>query len=136
MIFISSSNDKEGKMLLNALSQYNRPLEIKFDEMLKLMDQCEQVDKLSYLARHKYRSSQNEGSERSSSGSSSSGGNGSDFDNNDGAGNGESSLSTSTDNQDGVSLKLAANIFPRSPFSLFSGIIPGKAIAERGRGLN
>ncbi|ALC49101.1 CG42237 [Drosophila busckii] len=33
-------NEKEGKMLLNALAQYNRPLEINFDEMLKLMDQC------------------------------------------------------------------------------------------------
>lgn len=111
-------------MLLNALSQYNRPLEIKFDEMLKLMNQCEQVDKLSYAAKHKFRHSKEEGSERSSSGG---GGNGSEPDNYEGAGNGDSSSSSSA-NQDGVSLKLAANIFPRSPFSLLSGIIPGKSM--------
>lgn len=116
-------------MLLNALSQYNRPLEIKFDEMLKLMNQCEQVDKLSYAAKIKFRHSKEESSERSSSGG---GGNGSEFYNNEGAGNGQSSSSSSSssssDNQDGVSLKLAANIFPRSPFSLLSGIIPGKSM--------
>lgn len=122
-------------MLLNALSQYNRPMEIKFDEMLKLMDQCEQVDKLSYAARHKYRFSQREGSQRSSS-SSGSGSDSDDFDSNEGAGNGESLSSSSSANQDGVSLKLAANIFPRSPFSLLSGIIPGKASVERGARLD
>lgn len=115
-------------MLLNALSQYNRPLEIKFDEMLKLMNQCEQVDKLSYAAKYKFRHSKEEGYERSSS--SRGAGNGSELDNNEGAGDGQSSSSSSSSsssaNQDGVSLKLAANIFPRSPFSLLSGIIPGK----------
>lgn len=114
-------------MLLKALSQYNRPLEIKFDEMLKLMNQCEQVDKLSYAAKYKFRHSKEEGYERSSS--SRGAGNGSELDNNEGAGDGQSSLSSSSSssaNQDGVSLKLAANIFPRSPFSLLSGIIPGK----------
>ncbi|KAH8306868.1 hypothetical protein KR018_009933, partial [Drosophila ironensis] len=93
-------NDKEGKMLLEGLSQYNRPLEIKFNEMLKLMDQCEHVDKLSYASRHKAKS---EGGERSS---------------------GDDASSTGAVN-DGVALKLATNIFPRSPFSLLSGIIPG-----------
>ncbi|XP_034102819.1 uncharacterized protein LOC132795358 [Drosophila nasuta] len=107
-------NDKEGKILLNGLAQYNRPLEIKFEEMLKLMDQCEHVDKLSYAAKHRsrYSSSNNEGSERSSSGGS----------NSESTANGNGSDAA---NQDGVSLKLAANIFPRSPFSLLSGIIPG-----------
>lgn len=55
-------------MLLEGLSHYNRPLEIKFDEMLKLMDQCEHVDKLSYASRHK---SKLEGGERSNGGSAS-----------------------------------------------------------------
>ncbi|KAH8400206.1 hypothetical protein KR215_008887 [Drosophila sulfurigaster] len=107
-------NDKEGKILLNGLAQYNRPLEIKFEEMLKLMDQCEHVDKLSYAAKHRsrYSSSNNEGSERSSSGGS----------NSESTANGNGSDAA---NPDGVSLKLAANIFPRSPFSLLSGIIPG-----------
>ncbi|KAH8244726.1 hypothetical protein KR038_001905 [Drosophila bunnanda] len=97
-------NEKEGKMLLDGLSHYNRPLEIKFDEMLKLMDQCEHVDKLSFASRHK--ASKLEGSggggERSSSSNS-----------------GSDSSSTA------VSLKFGANILPRSPFSLLSGIIPG-----------
>ncbi|EDW62309.1 uncharacterized protein [Drosophila virilis] len=105
-------NDKEGKMLLNGLAKYNRPLEIKFEEMLKLMDQCEHVDKLSYASKLRYKSS-NEGSERSSGTSES-----------EASGAGNDSLGGSA-NQDGVSLKLAANIFPRSPFSLLSGIIPG-----------
>ncbi|KAM8719686.1 hypothetical protein ACLKA7_005849 [Drosophila subpalustris] len=101
-------------MLLKGLAQYNRPLEIKFEEMLKLMDQCEHVDKLSYAARHKSRYSHDEGSERSSNNNNESASNS--------AGNGSEA---STSNQDGVALKLAANIFPRSPFSLLSGIIPG-----------
>jgi len=100
-------------MLLKGLSQYNRPLEIKFEEMLKLMDQCEHVDKLSYAAKLRSRYNNDEGSERSSSG------------NNESSSNGNGSESSSS-NQDGVALKLAANIFPRSPFSLLSGIIPGK----------
>lgn len=91
-------------MLLEGLSHYNRPLEIKFDEMLKLMDQCEHVDKLSYVSRHKASKMEGGGGERSSSGSDSS----------------------STGANDGVALKLATNIFPRSPFSLLSGIIPGE----------
>jgi len=110
MLFLSfsliHSNDKEGKMLLEGLSHYNRPLEIKFDEMLKLMDQCEHVDKLSYASRYR---SELEGGERSS-----------------GGGGGDSSSTGGTN--DGVALKLATNIFPRSPFSLLSGIIPGKLV--------
>ncbi|EDW86302.1 uncharacterized protein Dwil_GK17378 [Drosophila willistoni] len=99
-------NDKEGKMLLEGLSHYNRPLEIKFSEMLKLMNQCEQVDKLTYASQHRGKSEN--GNERSSS----------------------SSTGTSTSSSSGTSpndgaLKLASNIFPRSPFSLLSGIIPG-----------
>ncbi|XP_013101273.1 uncharacterized protein LOC106083011 [Stomoxys calcitrans] len=44
--------EQEGKKLLSSLSKYNRPLEIKFEEMLKLMRQCERVDKLTYAARN------------------------------------------------------------------------------------
>ncbi|XP_034490431.1 phospholipase A2 hemilipin [Drosophila innubila] len=111
-------NEKEGKMLLKGLAQYNRPLEIKFEDMLKLMDQCEHVDKLSYAAKHRSRYSNDEGSERSSG----TGNHNSNESGSNGAGNGSEA---STSNQDGVALKLAANIFPRSPFSLLSGIIPG-----------
>lgn len=103
-------------MLLDGLAQYNRPLEIKFEEMLKLMDQCEHVDKLSYASRLKYKSS-DQGSERSSGSESSASA----------SGNGSAGGSAS---QDGVTLKLAANIFPRSPFSLLSGIIPGKSLLK------
>ncbi|KAH8244884.1 hypothetical protein KR032_002078 [Drosophila birchii] len=97
-------NEKEGKMLLEGLAHYNRPLEIKFDEMLKLMDQCEHVDKISYASRHKTTKLErgSGGGERSSSSSS-------------------ASDSSST----AVNLKFGANILPRSPISLLSGIIPG-----------
>lgn len=40
------SNDDDGKKLLEKLAELNRPLEISFNEMLKLMNQCEYVDKL------------------------------------------------------------------------------------------
>lgn len=39
------STKEGGKKLLGELSQINRPLEIKFDEMLNLMNQCDIVDK-------------------------------------------------------------------------------------------
>lgn len=78
-------------MLLHSLSKINRPLEIKFDEMLKLMKQCERVDKLTYAARN----------------------------------TGKSVESTASAAETNVALNLAANIFPKSPFSILSGIIPG-----------
>ncbi|XP_075154362.1 uncharacterized protein LOC142227981 [Haematobia irritans] len=82
-------NEQEGKILLKSLSKYNRPLEIKFEEMLKLMRQCERVDKLTYSARNE----------------------------------GKSADTSTTDNS--IGLNLATNIFPRSPLSILSGIIPG-----------
>lgn len=39
------SSDDAGKKLLKQLSQINRPLEIKFKEMLNLMSQCDIVDR-------------------------------------------------------------------------------------------
>ena len=81
-------------MLLGNLSKINRPLEIKFHEMLKLMNQCERVDKLTFAGRHQGPST-------------------------------DTALST-TNNQNSVALNLAANIFPKSPLSILSGIIPGK----------
>ncbi|XP_055913000.1 phospholipase A2 hemilipin [Eupeodes corollae] len=38
--------DNDGQTLLKNLSKLNRPLEINFQQMLKLMSQCEKVDKL------------------------------------------------------------------------------------------
>ncbi|XP_037931991.1 uncharacterized protein LOC119666785 [Teleopsis dalmanni] len=83
-------NENEGKTLLENLSKYNRPLMITFEEMLKLMSQCERVDKLTYEARNR----------------------------------GKSADSTSTASTN-TALSLATNIFPKSPFSILSGIIPG-----------
>ncbi|XP_058444933.1 uncharacterized protein LOC131426315 [Malaya genurostris] len=40
-------NEIEGHELLRNLSSINRPLEISFRDMMKLMDQCEQVDRLN-----------------------------------------------------------------------------------------
>lgn len=45
LIFISISNDNAGAKLLKQLSKINRPLEIKFAEMLHLMNQCDIVEK-------------------------------------------------------------------------------------------
>lgn len=39
------SNDEEGKILLHKLARINRPFEIGFGDMLKLMQQCNRVDK-------------------------------------------------------------------------------------------
>ncbi|XP_055370917.1 uncharacterized protein LOC129605285 [Condylostylus longicornis] len=39
-------NDDDGKTLLDNLAKLNRPLEISFKEMLKLMDQCDTIDKM------------------------------------------------------------------------------------------
>lgn len=39
------SSDSEGKSLLRKLSKINRPLEISFKDMIKLMYQCELIDK-------------------------------------------------------------------------------------------
>ncbi|XP_054727643.1 uncharacterized protein LOC129237166 [Anastrepha obliqua] len=86
-------NEKDGKILLEGLSKYNRPLRIKFDEMLKLMNQCERVDKITYASRNRAKS----------------------IDVN-------ANKDSSTNN--GVT-NLASTIFPKSPFSLLSGIIPG-----------
>ncbi|XP_004523927.1 uncharacterized protein LOC101450118 [Ceratitis capitata] len=86
-------NDNDGKTLLEGLSKYNRPLRITFDEMLKLMNQCERVDKLTYSSRSRGKSI-------------------------------DVSASNDSSTNNGVS-NLAANIFPKSPFSLLSGIIPG-----------
>lgn len=41
----SFSNDDEGKVLLRKLARINRPLQIGFGDMLKLMQQCNQVEK-------------------------------------------------------------------------------------------
>ena len=38
------SNDEEGKVLLGKLARINKPLEIGFSDMLKLMQQCNKVD--------------------------------------------------------------------------------------------
>ncbi|XP_039961656.1 uncharacterized protein LOC120775514 [Bactrocera tryoni] len=86
-------NESDGKTLLEGLSKYNRPLRITFEEMLKLMNQCERVDKLTYASRNRGKSI-------------------------------DVSASNDSPANNGAS-NLAANIFPKSPFSLLSGIIPG-----------
>lgn len=42
---VDNSNDNAGAKLLKQLSKINRPLEIKFNEMLNLMNQCDIVEK-------------------------------------------------------------------------------------------
>lgn len=45
-------DDKEGVMLLQKLSSINKPLEITFKDMVKLMNQCDIVDKQNEMNRH------------------------------------------------------------------------------------
>lgn len=47
------SNDDEGKVLLGKLARINKPLEISFFDMLRLMQQCTQVDKQHELSKRK-----------------------------------------------------------------------------------
>jgi secretory phospholipase A2 len=47
------SNDDEGRVLLRKLSRINRPLRIDFGDMLKLMKQCDQVDRNHDTTRRK-----------------------------------------------------------------------------------
>jgi secretory phospholipase A2 len=47
------SNDNEGKVLLRKLARINRPLKIDFGDMLKLMQQCSQVDKNREISKRK-----------------------------------------------------------------------------------
>lgn len=82
----NNSNDDAGKKLLKDLTKINRPLEIKFDEMLKLMNQCDIVDK-----QNKRRIE-----------------------------------SRSVDVEDDGGKLFSNRQFKSNPFSLFSGIVPGK----------
>lgn len=45
ILFVDNSNDNAGAKLLKQLSKINRPFEIKFNEMLNLMNQCDIVEK-------------------------------------------------------------------------------------------
>ncbi|XP_063703588.1 uncharacterized protein LOC134833256 [Culicoides brevitarsis] len=47
-------SDMEGKSMLRKLSKINRPLEISFKDMMKLMYQCELVDKAEQKTRDDY----------------------------------------------------------------------------------
>lgn len=47
------SNDDEGKVLLRKLARINKPLEIGFSDMLKLMQQCNKVDKQRDISKRK-----------------------------------------------------------------------------------
>lgn len=49
------STEPEGKALLEDLSKLNKPLEITFQEILKLMRQCEQVDKINEKSQRRNR---------------------------------------------------------------------------------
>lgn len=47
------SNDEEGKILLHKLARINRPFQIGFGDMLKLMQQCNRVDKSRDVTKRK-----------------------------------------------------------------------------------
>ena len=49
ILFLFFSNDGDRKHLLKQLSRMNRPLQISFAEMMKLMSQCQQVNKFGLM---------------------------------------------------------------------------------------
>ncbi|XP_058835045.1 uncharacterized protein LOC131692182 [Topomyia yanbarensis] len=125
-------NDIEGHELLRNLSSINRPLEISFRDMMKLMDQCEQVDRLN--SRNKLRATPSP--PPTSSGDETVGYRmDSDTDSDEDAPSGGNDSTTSSSiglfqlitnagkDQSGAGSK--RGIFYTSPFSLLSGIIPG-----------
>ncbi|XP_053678982.1 uncharacterized protein LOC128729334 [Anopheles nili] len=96
-------NDVDGSELLRNLSTINRPLEISFRDMIKLMEQCEQVDRLNERNNHR---ATEEG------------------------GNGSQSFQDSSTNGGFLAMIMKnrsskRGIFYSSSFSLLSGIIPG-----------
>ncbi|XP_039452129.1 uncharacterized protein LOC120431040 [Culex pipiens pallens] len=115
-------NDLEGHALLKNLSSINRPLEISFRDMVKLMEQCEHVDRIN--AKNRFRATSAPPPQDSVG-----------YRINNGDGEDESEETDSTTTSMGI-FQLLANsgkdqggskrgIFYTSPFSLFSGIIPG-----------
>uniref|UniRef100_A0A182IZQ4 Phospholipase A2 n=1 Tax=Anopheles atroparvus TaxID=41427 RepID=A0A182IZQ4_ANOAO len=121
-------NDADGVELLRNLSSINRPLEISFRDMIKLMEQCEQVDRLNERNNYRATEAPEEGpiAYRIASDS-------------DGAGEANSSYQSdqpymsegSTNSGGGFLAMIMKNrsskrgIFYSSSFSLLSGIIPG-----------
>uniref|UniRef100_A0A182QX73 Phospholipase A2 n=1 Tax=Anopheles farauti TaxID=69004 RepID=A0A182QX73_9DIPT len=116
-------NDVDGVDLLRNLSTINRPLEISFRDMIKLMEQCEQVDRLN--ERNNYRATDAPVGSQVAYRIAPTGA--------DDGGNGSQSQQESDDssNNGGFLALLMKNrsskrgIFYSSSFSLLSGIIPG-----------
>ncbi|XP_055632175.1 uncharacterized protein LOC129772327 [Toxorhynchites rutilus septentrionalis] len=117
-------NDAEGHKLLNNLTSINRPLGISFRDMIKLMEQCEQIDRIN--AKNNFRPTR---LPPNTTPASNSVGYRID-DGNDEGGGGESDSTTAA--SIGIFKLLAhrtkdqnANRWGILPFTLFSGIIPG-----------
>uniref|UniRef100_A0A182N1M6 Phospholipase A2 n=1 Tax=Anopheles dirus TaxID=7168 RepID=A0A182N1M6_9DIPT len=117
-------NDADGTELLRNLSTINRPLEISFRDMIKLMEQCEQVDRLN--ERNNYWATEAPNSApiayRIAATSAEDAGNGNQSQQDpasDGSGNG-GFLALLMKNRSSK-----RGIFYSSSFSLLSGIIPG-----------
>lgn len=96
-------NEEDGHELLDNLSYYNRPLEIGFKDMIKLMSQCEQIDRFMYKKKQLLRP------------------NAGDYLTTEAPSVLEAGISFNS-----IIKKLSANMFPRNPLSLLNGILPGK----------
>lgn len=122
--------DSDGNELLRNLSSINRPLEISFRDMIKLMEQCEQVDRI--YEKHKFRAASLPPQSKSLDKV--------DLRLNADADEGDDSTTPSTTTTTASSVSIfqfltnggssgqgisKRGIFSTSPFSLFSGIIPG-----------
>lgn len=119
--------DSEGQALLRNLSSVNRPLEISFRDMIKLMEQCEQIDRIN--AKKNVRATTSPPPTLATT-------DGVGFRMNNDADDGDTIEGTDSTTQATGIFQLIANgvrdqssskrgIFYSSPFSLLSGIIPG-----------
>uniref|UniRef100_A0A182MKG7 Phospholipase A2 n=1 Tax=Anopheles culicifacies TaxID=139723 RepID=A0A182MKG7_9DIPT len=117
-------NDADGGELLRNLSTINRPLEISFRDMIKLMEQCEQIDRLN--ERNSYRPVEASDSSPIAYRI----GTGPDRDVPDEDSSNNSGTGTTTSNGGFLAMIMKnrnskRGIFYSSSFSLLSGIIPG-----------
>lgn len=120
-------NDLEGHALLKNLSAINRPLEISFRDMIKLMEQCEHVDRINAKNRFRATSAPPVSSEVGYRI------NGSDEDEDDSTDSTTTAMgifqllanAAGKDQGSGGGGSSKRGIFYTSPFSLLSGIIPG-----------
>lgn len=105
-ILFTFSNDGEGIKLLKKLSNINRPLKVGFKDMVKLMQQCEKVEKQHEMTKRKATSFAALYERNGNS-------------------NNEDNLENENSHIDGQEDENTRGILSNNPLSVFSGVFPG-----------